>query len=59
MAARKAAMTLNTVGMSKEHLLAAIVDSAIDFTIISMDREGVVVTWNEALALSSVGARKR
>ena len=52
-------MTLNTVGMSKEHLLAAIVDSAIDFTIISMDREGVVVTWNEALALSSVGARKR
>nr|WP_281287412.1 PAS domain-containing protein [Rhizobium smilacinae] len=37
--------------MSKEQLLAAIVDSAIDFAIISMDREGVVVTWNEGARL--------
>lgn len=34
-------------GMSRESLLAAIVDSAIDYAIISMDRDGIVMTWNE------------
>lgn len=40
-------MKENPTGLSRESLLEAIIDSAIDYAIISMDRQGLVMTWNE------------
>lgn len=40
-------MSQNAIGLSREKLLEAIIDSAIDYAIISMDRQGNVMTWNE------------
>ncbi len=37
--------------LPRERLLQSIIDSAIDYAIISMDRDGRVTTWNEGARL--------